>query len=105
MKKERYDAQRKFSHDQKVQMGERQEFLCGGGCGRSFWRQPLSSAQAHHIIPFSLNGLTELPNGILLCSECHKKYDQMAIQEGRIMVETTHSPMQSQNSLERNNHV
>lgn len=79
----KHEAQRKFSYDQKVEMGERQEFCCGS-CGRSFWRKPLGSLQAHHILPFSKNGATVIENGILLCPDCHRVADQEALIHGRI---------------------
>lgn len=82
-RKPRYEAQRKFSVEQKREMAERQEYICGG-CGRSFWRKPLSSVQAHHIWPFSFGGITETQNGVLLCPECHKKADHDVLIEGRV---------------------
>lgn len=82
-RKPRYEAQRRFSGEQKREMAERQEYICGG-CGQSFWRKPLSSVQAHHIWPFSFGGVTETQNGVLLCPECHHKADKYTMIEGRV---------------------
>jgi len=81
--KPRYDAQRRFSGQQKREMAERQEYTCPE-CGQSFWRKPLSQVQAHHIWPFSLGGITEPQNGILLCPDCHKKWDNETIVRGNV---------------------
>lgn len=83
MFKERYDGQRKFSRDQKREMAEYQEYMCGR-CGRSFWRQPLGTVQAHHISLFSKGGATVVENGVLLCPACHKDTDNEAIYGGQV---------------------
>jgi len=82
-RKPRYDAQRKFSVEQKRRQAELQMYTCPD-CGQSFWRKPLSTVQAHHIIPFSFGGATESSNLVLLCPDCHLRADQEAIQHGRI---------------------
>lgn len=67
-----------YSHEDKRQMLERQEYMCGE-CGTDLWRDPIGKNQGHHILPFSMGGETSVENGIVLCQLCHQLHDALAI--------------------------
>lgn len=66
---------RAFSDVQKTAMYNKQEGICPI-CGQHY-RKP--DMQAHHIIPWYDNGITEISNGVLLCNDCHKALHAGAI--------------------------
>jgi hypothetical protein len=70
---------RLFSHEDKRIALERQEYMCGGGCGTSLWREPMGKGEGHHIVPFSMGGSTQIENLIVLCHKCHTYHDNQAI--------------------------
>lgn len=57
----------------------RQGFLCGGGCGKDLWRATGREQQAHHIIPHRMTQDTSLENLVVLCADCHVRYDNLSI--------------------------
>lgn len=69
---------RKFSIDQKITSLERQEYMCGY-CGQDLWRHDLSICEAHHIVPYSMQGASTSENLIVLCPNCHTLHDNLAI--------------------------
>lgn len=58
---------RQFSDAQRTALYNRQNGICPD-CGKHFLKADM---QAHHIIPWYNDGITELSNGVMLCKECH----------------------------------
>lgn len=58
---------RTFTEPQKSTLYNRQKGICPE-CGKHFLKKDM---HAHHIIPWKCGGITELSNGVMLCSECH----------------------------------
>ena len=58
---------RQFSDAQRTALYNRQKGICPD-CGQHFLKADM---QAHHIIPWYNDGVTELSNGVMLCKECH----------------------------------
>lgn len=69
---------RLFTPEDKRKALERQDFLCGGGCGTDLW-QTQGKGQGHHIVPWSLGGSTEQENLVVLCQKCHLYHDTLAM--------------------------
>lgn len=59
--------QRQFSDAQRTTLYVRQKGICPD-CGQHFLKADM---QAHHIVPWYNDGITELSNGVMLCKECH----------------------------------
>ena len=58
---------RLFSRPQRVAMAIRQSFRCAAeGCDR-----PTAWCDAHHLIPWSQHGRTDLTDGVLICARHH----------------------------------
>lgn len=73
------DEHRLFTPNQKETAMIRQDFMCGGGCGKDLWRAKGHDTQGHHIVPYAMGGSLELDNLVILCQECHSKFDMLAI--------------------------
>lgn len=58
---------RAFSESQRTALYNRQKGICPD-CGQHFLKADM---HAHHIVPWYNGGVTELPNGVMLCKECH----------------------------------
>lgn len=58
---------RQFSEAQRTALYNRQKGICPD-CGQHFLKADM---HAHHIVPWYNGGVTELPNGVMLCKECH----------------------------------
>lgn len=59
---------RKFSEAQRSTLYNRQKGICPD-CGQHFLKADM---QAHHKVPWYNGGITELSNGVMLCTGCHK---------------------------------
>jgi hypothetical protein len=70
---------RLYSYEDKLFMLERQDYLCGGGCGTDLWKEPLGKGQGHHILPHAMGGAATIENGVILCQACHTYHDNLAI--------------------------
>lgn len=64
---------RAFSEAQRLTMYRRQNGVCPD-CKEHF---NINNMDAHHIIPWYNNGVTELANGVMLCKPCHTKRHAM----------------------------
>ena len=67
-----------FTQVEKELMLQRQEYMCGD-CGEDLWGDHIGRNPAHHIVPVWAGGATEIENGVVLCHECHVKWDNLAI--------------------------
>lgn len=59
-------AKRFFTPAQRIALAERD-----GGC--AFCHAPVAWCDAHHVIPWSRGGPSDLSNGVLLCTRCHHR--------------------------------
>lgn len=71
-------SERFFTREQKDILLARQEYMCGE-CGRDLWRMPGRYLAAHHIVSHWQGGATDVDNGVILCPDCHLKYDTISI--------------------------
>jgi len=62
------DDRRAFTDEQRVVVYRR----AGGRCERCGIETPLNQGQAHHKVPHSEGGHTEVQNGQWLCNSCHE---------------------------------
>jgi hypothetical protein len=70
-------SKRLFTKAQKLALAKRDKRCRVPGCG-----MPVAWTETHHIIPWQLGGLTDIDNGILVCSYHHHE-----IHAGRLRVE------------------
>lgn len=63
----RRDPRRLFTPAQRDLIASRQHQICGGTCGKEL----APGFHVHHVIPWSIGGLTEIGNGIAVCPDCH----------------------------------
>jgi len=60
---------RQFSEAQRSTLYNRQKGICPD-CGEHYLKADM---EAHHLIPWYNNGITDLSNGVMLCKACHKQ--------------------------------
>jgi len=70
---------RLYSHEDKRIALERQDGLCGGGCGEDLWNAPMNKAEGHHLLPWAMGGSTDIDNLVVMCKTCHQYHDIQAI--------------------------
>ncbi len=72
------ENRRGFGDKIKIEALDYQEMMCGG-CGQDVSQLALNEVEAHHILPHSYGGSTDISNCVVLCKNCHLYANAQAI--------------------------